>query len=277
MLNYLILYIIKIKKFKKLKIKHIYVIIIIFYLIYVSLYSNVILKLSTEKEIEHIEKYLVKCSGLEGKKFHYSHKNLSPKISIISPIYNRGKYLLRFLKSIYYQNFKDIEIILIDDCSSDDTINLIKLYKKFDKRIILIQNKKNFGTFKSRNIGILVSKGEYVILPDPDDILAKNSLNTLYSFAKKNDYDMVRFNLYFGNNHIFMSNTVKKIPSKPIFKPVIQTFLYYATGKLFYIDYNVTNKFIKRCSLIIALNILGKEYLNIYMKTFEDQLLLIYL
>ena len=119
----------------------------------------------------------------------------------------------------------------------------------------------------------MASKGEYVILPDPDDILSKNSLKTLYIFAIKYNYEMIRFNIYFGNNTIFEYNKIKKIKSKTVFKPEIQIYLYYATGKLKYIDLNVTNKFIKRLALIKALNLLGKKYLNIYMKTFEDQLL----
>jgi len=136
------------------------------------------------------------------------------------------------------KNFIDYNV-LIDDFSSDNTLKLIKLYQNIDKRIILIRNKKNYGTFKSRNLGILASKGEYVILPDPDDILSKNSLKTLYIFAIKYNYEMIRFNIYFGNNTIFEYNKIKKIKSKTVFKPEIQIYLYYATGKLKYIDLNV--------------------------------------
>ena len=66
----------------------------------------------------------------------------NPKISIISPVFNRERYLLRFIKSIYYQNFIDIEIIFIDDCSKDNSLTIIEDYQKGDKRIILIKNKK---------------------------------------------------------------------------------------------------------------------------------------
>ena len=219
------------------------------------------------------EKYLKLCNKTNIYRFYFPNKSKKPKVSIISPIYNNGKYLYRFLNSIYNQNFNEIEIILIDDFSSDNTLNLIKLYQKRDKRIILIRNKKNCGTFKSRNLGILASKGEYVILPDPDDILSRNSLKTLYILANKYKYEMIRFNIYFGNNRIYLYSQIKAIKSKAVFKPEIQIYLYYATGKLKYIDYNVANKFIKRMALIKALNLLGKKYLNIYLKTFEDQLL----
>ena len=213
------------------------------------------------------------CNKTNTYRFYFPNKSKAPKVSIISPIYNNGKYLYRFLNSIYNQNFNEIEIILIDDFSSDNTLNLIKIYQNRDKRIILIRNKKNCGTFKSRNLGILASRGEFLILPDPDDILSRNSLKTLYIFAIKYNYEMIRFDIYFGNNRIYLYSQIKTIKSRAVFKPEIQIYLYYATGKLKYIDFNVANKFIKREALIKALNLLGKKYLSIYLKTFEDQLL----
>ena len=66
---------------------------------------------------------------------------------------------------------------------------------------------------------------------------------------------------------------IKIIESRPIFQPELKTYLYYAMGRLRLIDFNISNKFIKREALIRALNLLGKDYLNIYMTTNEDQLL----
>ena len=254
-------------------IKVINILFISSFLAYLINDSNNIFRISFEKEIENIEKYLELCKNLDKKLNNFTKTFNNPKVSIISPIYNRGKYLLRFLKSIQYQNFNDIEIILIDDNSTDNTTELIKKYKNIDNRIILIKNKKNCGTFKSRNIGILASSGEYSIIPDPDDILSQNSLKMFYAFATKNNYEMLRFNIYMGNNRTFLQSEIKKIKSRPVFRPEIQTYLYYAKGTLCYIDFNVSNKFIKREALIKALNLLGKEYLNIYMTTSEDQLL----
>ena len=235
--------------------------------------SNKIQLIPNEEEIKNIERYLTICNNSDINKFDVFENKKFPKVSIISPIFNTGKYLIRFLRSIQYQNFNEVEIILIDDCSSDDTMSLIKLYQNTDKRIILIKNKKNYGTFKSRNIGVLVSKGEYIILPDPDDILSETSLKLLYTFAKKYNYEMLRFYLYTGNNYIFGSESLNKIQDRPVYQPELKTYLYYATGILRYIDFNVANKFIKRVALIRALHLLGKKYLNINMKTCEDQLL----
>ena len=102
-------------------------------------------------------------------------------------------------------------------------MDLIKKYQLIDKRIILIKNKKNFGTFKTRNLGIFKSKGEYCILPDPDDILSQDCLKNFYVFAKKYDYEMLRFNIYIGQKSIFFPNCANPTPSRPVFKPEIQT------------------------------------------------------
>ena len=230
------------------------------------------MKISPIDDMEKLELYLNFCNS-NISRFKYFGLIKFPKVSIISPIFNRGEYLLRFLKSIQNQYFNDIEIILIDDFSSDNTSNLIKKYQNIDKRIILIKNKKNVGTFKSRNFGILKSKGEYCILPDPDDILSQDCLKIFYVFSKKYDYEMLRFNLYIGQKRIFFQNCANPTPSRAVFKPEIQTFLFYAIKKLRQIDFNVSNKFVKREVLIKALNMLSKEYLNMYITSYEDGIL----
>ena len=85
---------------------------------------------------------------------------------------------------------------VIDDFSEDKSVELIKKFQEYDPRIILIKNKKNYGTFKSRNLGALKSTGNFVIFPDPDDLLSKNSLRLFYNYATKYNCEMVRYNLY---------------------------------------------------------------------------------
>ena len=223
------------------------------------------------RECNKFEEYLKYCNN-NLIKLKKSNKYDHPKISIISPIYNRGKYALRFIKSIQNQNFKQIELILIDDCSNDDTKTLIKQYQKEDQRIILIQNKKNKGTFASRNIGALKSKGQYAMLPDPDDILEQNCLHYFYNFAIKNDFELIRFYIYRGKGNIYFSGHVVPLPSKAIFQPELSTYLFYALNVLRQIDYNISNKFIKRECLIRALNIISNQ-IFIYMINFEDGVL----
>jgi len=192
-------------------------------------------------------------------------KNGNPKISIISPIYNREKYLLRFLISIESQNFNNLEIIFIDDCSKDNSVNIIQKFQENDKRIILIKQNKNKGTF-----GALYSRGEYLIFPDPDDILSEDILNYCYYFVERNNFEMIRFNIYLGKRTIMLNNVIKGIKRKRVYQPELSTYLFYGKGFLCHIDHNLSNKFIKRNAYIRALNYLSDFYLNLYLIYFED-------
>ena len=182
-------------KNNKTKIFLIILIYLIFYNISFNgfnIISNFIKKQSDRADRYKIKRFLKFCSNPNTKIKNFEIKQ-NPKISIISPIFNRKKFLMRFLKSLQYQNFKDIEIILVDDFSNDNSTKLIKEFQKKDKRIVLIKNRKNKGTFISRNIGVLFSKGKYVNIPDPDDILSKDILNTCYKLAERFNYDIIRY------------------------------------------------------------------------------------
>jgi len=264
----------KFKLNEKQKRKLSRIIIIVFLLLNNCFNENIlnyIGKINYIDECNKIEDYLNFCNN-ELIKIKKIKKYENPKISIVSPIYNRGKYIKRFIKSIQNQNFKDIEIILIDDCSKDNTNLLIKKYIKDDKRIILIKNKKNKGTFASRNIGSLKSRGEFIMLPDPDDILEQSCLNYFYNLAKKNDYELIRFNIYKGKQIIYFREHIDKLPSKPIYQPELSTYIFYASKFIFQIDFNVSNKFIKRETMIRALNYISND-IFIYMNIFEDGIL----
>ena len=234
---------------------------------------NLFEKYKNVKDFKSIENYFNICNKgklINNKKFK---RNINPKVSIICPNYNRGKYLLRLLRSIQNQFFDDIEIIIVDDFSKDNSINLIKEYQKEDKRIILIRHNKTKGTLISRNIGIVNSRGEYIIMPDADDILSENILKTCYETATKNNIDMIRFNIYVGNNNIFFDYFVNKLKVKAIFQPELTTYLFYGLNKLEQIDFNLSNKFIKRDVYIRALNSINIFYLNQYMINYEDGLM----
>ena len=168
---------------------------------------------------------------------------------------------------------KDIEIIFIDDFSRDNSVKIIENFQKKDERILLIKNKKNKGTFICRNLGVMKSRGEYLILPDPDDILSRDIIYISYKFAKKYNFEMLRFNIYLGKGKIFFKNIIKNLRSRPIFQPELSIYLFYGLGKLRQIDFNVSNKFVKRVSFIRALNCINKYYLYLYMVSYEDGLM----
>ena len=175
------------------------------------------------------------------------------------------------MRSIQNQNLNDIELILIDDFSDDKSIQIIEKFKKEDKRIILIRNKKNKGTLISRNIGALHALGEFLIFPDIDDIISRDILKKCYEFSKKYNYDLIRFNMYSDKNFIFslIDNNLKS----SVYQPELRTYLIYGYGYPRLVDGIISNKFIKKISFLMALNNINDYYLNQKMIYFEDGLI----
>jgi glycosyltransferase involved in cell wall biosynthesis len=167
----------------------------------------------------------------------------NPKVSVVSPVHNREIFLRRFLKSIQHQNFDHIEIIFVDDKSSDNSVNILKEYQKVDKRIKIIKHKRNKGTFISRNIGVLYSQAKYLILPDPDDIISKDIISTCLYYAEKYKFEIIRFYAYTGNKKQDIK-FVNKIESRPVYQPELQTYLFYGNNKLGKVDSGI-NRILK--------------------------------
>ena len=111
-------------------------------------------------------------------------------ISIIIPVYNASKYIDKCLKSIIEQTYKTLEIIVIDDGSTDNSTNIIKKFFENDERIRLIQ-KKNSGVSDSRNVGIDNSHGKWICFVDSDDYIEKDYIEQLYNYAIKSKVDIV--------------------------------------------------------------------------------------
>lgn len=111
------------------------------------------------------------------------------KVSIIVPIYNVEKYLSKCIESICNQTLEEIEIILVNDGSTDKSLEIIEEYKKNDSRIRVI-NQKNKGVSIARNNGLKIAKGEYIAFVDPDDWIDKNMYEVLY-LESKSEYDVV--------------------------------------------------------------------------------------
>ena len=110
------------------------------------------------------------------------------------PIYNKEKYLKRSIGSIQRQTLRDIEIIPINDGSTDNSLNILEKLAEKDPRITIINNEKNSGSLFSRGIGILKSKGEYLMCLDPDDqFRGRNNLKFLYDKARVLNVDIITF------------------------------------------------------------------------------------
>ena len=117
---------------------------------------------------------------------------MSVKISIIVPVYNVENYLEQCLTSLVEQTIEDKEIIVIDDCSSDGSINIINKYKnKYPKIIRVIENSSNQGVSEVRNLGISLARGKYIGFVDGDDFVSKYMYEIMYKFADEYDLDIV--------------------------------------------------------------------------------------
>ncbi|WP_461462323.1 glycosyltransferase [Methanobrevibacter sp.] len=115
------------------------------------------------------------------------------KVSVIIPVYNVEDYLQRCLDSIIYQTLEDIEIICINDESTDSSLEILKEYAKRDNRII-IKSQENQGLSGARNHGIRIASGEYYYFIDSDDWIELDALEKLYYHAVSNDSEIVFFN-----------------------------------------------------------------------------------
>ena len=120
------------------------------------------------------------------------------KVSVIVPVYNVELYIQDCLDSIINQTLKDIEIICVDDCSTDNSFSILDEYSKRDNRVKLLRHSQNKGLGPARNTGIYASNGEYIAFIDSDDFLSTDYLENLYNTAKKYDSDIVStLNLYY--------------------------------------------------------------------------------
>lgn len=114
-----------------------------------------------------------------------------PKVSVIIPVYNVEKYLSKCLKSVINQTLKDIEIICVEDCSSDNSCNILESYSTKDPRIKVFYNETNRGLSYTRNRGIQEASGEYIQFLDSDDYLDLDALDCFYKIAYDDDLDVL--------------------------------------------------------------------------------------
>ena len=111
---------------------------------------------------------------------------MAPRVSVVMPVYNGEKYLVEAIESILAQTFGDFELIIIDDASQDNTLEILHEYASRDERIRVIENQQNLGISASLNKGLAVSRGEYIARMDADDISLDKRLAVQVDFMDKN-------------------------------------------------------------------------------------------
>lgn len=116
-----------------------------------------------------------------------------PEISIVIPIFNMEKLLPRCLDSILGQTLRDIEVVAVDDCSTDGSVGVLESYRAADSRVKIVRHPVNHGTMWTRESGIEAATGNYFLFMDPDDALRKDACSQLVEAAIREDADLVIF------------------------------------------------------------------------------------
>ena len=234
-----------------------------------------------EKELKLVQEYInnnFKNNTILYDKNKIFYKNKNPKISIIITVYNGEPYIESAIKSIQNQDFNEIEIIIIDDCSKDNSIQLIKKLMIKDQRILLFINKENKGMLYTKTKGVLKAKGKYVMLLDVDDIfLQKDAFTILYLESEKNNLDILGFGGIISTYNIEeREGFINYVMTPVLYQPEIQNIMYYHPNK------NQINRgiggylafyFIKTEKLIKSIKLIDKEYFNIKMNFHDDMLI----
>ena len=206
-----------------------------------------------------IKLFICSCIYLIIIIFLYQNKinSIKPKISIFLPIYNKELYLTNCIHNLQIQTFKNIEIIAVNDGSTDNSLKLLKKLSKKDRRIKIVNNDRNHGLLYSRAMGILNSTGEYLLNIDPDDTLINNNdLNCLYKHLKTKKYDMIVY-------------LIKRIA---VYERDVKYFKYLDDTQLNRSDYYITNKIVKKEIFMKAFNDFKEEIFNGHWNYHEDNI-----
>jgi len=264
-------------------IKLLYIYIFIKYILSIILeYKNKIKpKKILSEEYKDIQEYIdIILDGIQ-KPIKCFNKVESPKISIVIPLYNGEKYIKTSLLSIQNQDFQNIEIIIVDDNSEDNSIKVVKNLMERDKRISLYQNKENKGILFTKIKGVSYAKSKYVMVLDEDDMyVQKDAFSTLYMEAEKYNLDIVGFASILNTTfHINKSrkNKIHHYYTTPvIFQPLIskRSHDFNKKGEVKRIGDVIWIYFYKNELFQKVIKEIDEKYLNSKMICHEDYLLI---
>ena len=151
----------------------------------------------------------------------------APRVTVLVPIYNVEKYLLQCLESLHNQILDDMEILCLDDGSTDSSADILKDFAKRDSRIKII-TKKNTGYGDTLNQGIKLAKGEYIGIVEPDDFVDPAMFIELYALAKKHDADVVRCNYFeYRNGEDLLHENFTEADANKIINPLEDSRVFY--------------------------------------------------
>ena len=243
-------------------------------------------RIYSDKEIrnqilESGRNYMDKC--IKGELINFKALNIynEPKISVIIPTCNKEKEIKSVIRSVQNQNMSDIEIILINDCITDNTLYIIKELQKIDSRIKIIENEKKFGknigTLYSRAIGVLEAKGKYILNLDDDDLFFDSDVfDTVYNEAENHNLDIVSFmnvqgiRYYLSIFHM-KDGFDKEFPDNfTVYQPELSYYTMFINDNFENVDSSIWGKLIKTEVYKKALDFLGVERYSLYSVANED-------
>ena len=207
----------------------------------------------------------------------------NPLITVIIPVYNSEKTIKAAIRSVQNQNFREIEILLIDDCSIDKSLSIIKQLQLEDSRIKIIKNKLNRGPLFSKSLAALNSKGKYIILLDSDDLFVNENLFfTCYLEAKTNNIDIIEFSGFQIYTNLLKING--KLPDIPLYlkfkknnetlkQPELSNYMFFKQNEKYkQLDGYLCGKLIKSTIYINSLKIIGKQIYNLKLNYGDDRM-----
>ena len=272
------------KKILKIIFKYSYFIISFFILIIIILLfifrnknqKRFFTKIDRNSEYNNVQEYykMIQDHVLYDKGKIYNPSG-NPKISIIIPVYNGEAFLQETLISIQNQDFKDIEIIIIDDKSTDNSTILIKELMKTEPRISFYQNEENKGPLYTKKKGILAAKGKYVMIIDDDDkFLQRDAFTSLYEEAEKFNLDILEFKSILSTSllNIDQYNKTGKENYSILYQNELNNYMYFPgfLGVIEKYDNKKVNHFVKKILYVNILEQIDDKYFNIRINYYED-------
>ena len=201
----------------------------------------------------------------------------NPLISVIIPVYNSNKTITTAIRSIQNQNIMNFEIILINDFSSDNSLEVIENLQKNDSRIKIINNNKNMGTLYSRCIGVLSAKGKYIFSLDNDDMFFVDDVfQMISSIAEADNFDIVEYHSVFATKYDATPYEMKnggfytQKHNLVLYQPQLALFPIQRFNRFERNDFEIWSKCIKTEIYKKAINLMGEKRYSTYMTWAED-------
>lgn len=157
-------------------------------------------------------------------------------VSIVVPVYNSEKFIKETINSIKQQTYENWELLLVNDCSTDNSEKIINEQKNKDSRIKLINLEKNSGAAISRNTGIKEAKGKYIAFIDSDDLWKKDKLEKQIKFMEENDYEFTFTSYEFADENGKGNGKIVNVPEKINYKQALKNTTIWTSTVIFNVD-----------------------------------------